>query len=111
MQGKGGKVRTVPLLDELADALRALGPGYAFPGRSSTGHLTAAHVGVIMRRALGGEATPHQLRHRFATVAYARSGDIVAVSRLLGHASVATTQRYVAVGADSLRQLVFRAAG
>lgn len=107
VHGKGGKPRRVPVTGEAARLLRAAPAGWVFPGRR--GPLTAAHVGKLMRRALGS-ATAHQLRHRFASVAYQRSGDIVAVSRLLGHASVATTQRYVATDDDVLLRVASGAA-
>ena len=108
VQGKGGKVRTVPVGGELSRILRRVPAGWVFPGRD--GHLTAAHVGKVMRRAMAGEATAHQLRHSFATHAFAGSSDIVSVSRLLGHASVATTQRYVATDAARLRAVMDGAA-
>lgn len=46
----------------------------------------------------------HKLRHRFATRAFRHGGrNLLAVQRLLGHSSVATTQRYTAVDDDELR--------
>ena len=107
VHGKGGKKRRVPVAGEGGRLLRAAPTGWVFPGRS--GPMTAAHAGKLMRQALGS-ATAHQLRHRFASVAYQRSGDIVAVSRLLGHASVATTQRYVATDDQVLLRVAAGAA-
>jgi len=52
----------------------------------------------------------HGLRHRFATRAYARSRDLRAVQELLGHASPAITQRYVAVSDMNLRAAMNAAA-
>lgn len=109
VHGKGGKDRPVPLLDEAARLLRALPAGWAFPNGLG-GHLTPGHTGKLISRVLGAGTTPHQLRHRFATVAYAQTRDIAAVQQLLGHASVATTQRYVAVPNASLRAAVISAA-
>lgn len=109
VHGKGGKDREVPLLDEIAEAIRDSRPGWIFPNVQG-GHLTPAHVGVLMRRALGSGVTAHQLRHRFASVSYQATKDIRAVQELLGHTSVATTQRYTAVADNALRNAV-RAAG
>ena len=62
-------------------------------------------TGSVISRALPS-ATAHQLRHTFATTAYANTRDIMAVSALLGHASVATTQGYVGVPHASMRAAV-----
>lgn len=109
VHGKGNKLRTVPLLDEVALVIRKCSNGWVFPNGKGT-HLTAAHVGVLLRRLLASGVTPHQLRHRFASKAYQATHDIRAVQELLGHASVATTQRYVAVADDALRRAVHSAA-
>lgn len=58
----------------------------------------------------GGVDTPHPLRHRFATRAYAVDRDLLAVQTLLGHASPVTTRRYVAVPDESLRRTVLSVA-
>ena len=108
VRGKGDRVRVVPLQDWLARAVAsacARGGGFAFPGRID-GHLSAAHVSKVGARALPGEWTLHTLRHRFATAAYSAERDLLAVQRLLGHASVATTQRYAEPPEDALRRAV-----
>ena len=51
-------------------------------------------------QSLGIDATFHQLRHRYATIAYEASGDILTVSQLLGHANLNTTQIYVRTRED-----------
>ena len=90
--GKGGDVRLVPLPPDVAGWLRARhGPAFGW---------TPGGVGEWYGRHLGRNV--HSLRHRYATKAYAASHDLTAVQRLLVHASVATTQQYVAVGDDTL---------
>lgn len=110
--GKGDKLRLVPLEDGLADAVRAAcrrGHGWAFPGVVG-GHLSPQWVGKLAARVLPDGWTLHSLRHRFATRAYWGTGDLLAVQQLLGHASVATTQRYVQPPRDALRAAVRAAA-
>ncbi len=112
VHGKGGKDRTVPLSDGVADLVRAAcdaGGGWAFPG-SDDGHLSAQWVGKRIGRLLPAGVTMHQLRHRFATRAYAVDQDMFAVQELLGHASPATTRRYVAVDRGALRRAMSGAA-
>ena len=98
--GKGGKVRVIPMNCELAAALADV-HGFAFPGKDA-GHLSPDRVGVILKRLLGPGWSGHTLRHRFATRAHRATHDLLAVQTLLGHSSVATTQRYTAVDDQSL---------
>lgn len=112
VHGKGGRVRTVPLTASLSDELRLAvraGGGWALPGDDG-GHLSPRYVGKLGAAALPEGWTLHSLRHRFATRVYAASGDLLAVQRLLGHASPSTTQRYVRVDDDALRRAVAAAA-
>lgn len=106
--GKGGKVREVPAHPELVAALTGRS-GYIFPGVID-GHLSPDWVGKKMKRGLGGVWTAHSLRHRFATRAYAGERDLLTVQQLLGHSSVATTQRYTQVPDDALRRAVLSVA-
>ena len=109
--GKGGRTRIVPMHPELAEAL-AGASGWIFPGEDR-GHLSPDRVGRIMSDALGGPRsgwTAHTLRHRFATRAYAGDRDILSVQQLLGHSSVATTQRYTQPPDDALRKAVMSVA-
>lgn len=112
VRGKGDRMRLVPLTDSLAGEVRqTLGDGGRWLLPSTAGeHLTPRHVGVLASRALPAGVTLHMLRHRFATVVNRSTGDLLAVQWLLGHASVATTQRYVAVDANALRSAAGAAA-
>jgi len=104
VQGKGGKVRRVPLADDVAAAILAC-EGYVFPGKID-GHLSPDRVGRIIKDLLPPAYSAHKLRHRFATVAYAVDHDVFAVQALLGHSSPATTLRYVQLPNDAARRLV-----
>lgn len=108
VDGKGRRQRIVPLTDDLAARIRQAGDEWLFPSRNDNGasHLTASRVGKIISPALPDGYSTHTLRHRAATRAYSVTRDLLAVSALLGHASVATTQRYVATPADQLRGMV-----
>lgn len=105
VHGKGDKERLVPLPDGLAAALRRLPRGYAFPGQID-GHLSPRYVGKLVGRLLPEGTTMHALRHRFATLAYQVDHDVFTVQELLGHASPATTRRYVKTADTAKRRLV-----
>lgn len=108
VHGKGGRVRAVPLPEDLAHELLRR-DGFLFPGQVD-GHLSAAYVSKLISRALTS-STAHQLRHRFATRAYQLGGrDIRAVQELLGHASIATTQIYTGVEHEAMRRAALAAA-
>jgi len=105
VHGKGGKLRVIPLPDSLARALRRLPAGYAFPGNDG-GHLSPRWVGKRVSRMLPAGVTMHQLRHLCATEVHEETRDMRLVQELLGHASIATTQRYVKVNDDRMRAAV-----
>lgn len=105
VNGKGDKIRSLPVPDDLARTIRVKGNTWLFPGQID-GHLSAAYLGKRVNRVLPRGTTMHMLRHKFATDAYAITHDTFAVQRLLGHASPATTQRYVAIDDESLRDTV-----
>lgn len=105
VHGKGDRQRSIPLPDSLAAELQELPPGYVFPGKTD-GHLSANTLGRRVRELLPQDVTMHQLRHRFASLAYAVSSDLFAVQQLLGHASPSTTQRYVQIGDSARRDVV-----
>lgn len=108
VHGKGDKERVIPLQEEVASRLQAI-PGWAFPGQVG-GHLSPRWVGTLIKRALSGGWTAHTLRHRFATVAYHGSRDLLAVQELLGHARPETTRRYVQMPNEALRAAISHAA-
>ena len=106
VRGKGDVQRLVPISDGLAaDIKMQSAGGYCFPGRW-TGHVEASYIGKRVTRLLGENWTCHSLRHRYATGVYAATHDILLVSTLLGHASVETTQVYVALPDARLRAAV-----
>jgi len=110
VHGKGGRERAVPIMADLAVACRTTaGGGWCFPGQIG-GHMSPGWAGKLAARVLPTCTGLHTLRHRYATCIYRATGDIVAVQQLLGHSSLATTQRYVAIGDDRLRRAAAAAA-
>lgn len=104
VHGKGGKQRRVPIDSYLAQQLRDA-DGYVFPGKVD-GHLSPRWVGRRTSTLLGPGTTMHQLRHLFATTLVRRGKRIEVVQQLLGHSSLATTQRYLYVDDDDKRDAV-----
>lgn len=96
VHGKGSRERVVPITQELYEELASAGAGgWVFPSPYTDSHVTAEYLGGICSEALGPTCTLHMLRHLFATLAYRRTKDIRAVQELLGHSSLAVTERYV----------------
>lgn len=115
VDGKGGKQRVVPISDyALGEQLQRC-RGWVFPsvdrwGNRIADHLSADRVGRLVSDVLGPGWSCHKLRHRFATRGYAGTRNLRGVQVALGHASVATTQRYTAVVAEDVRAVVEAAA-
>ena len=111
VHGKGERPRVVPLPAGLAAEIgeQCRRWGYMLPGDDG-GHLSPRYVGKLASRALPDDWTLHALRHRFATRAYSLDRDVFTVQQLLGHASPATTRRYVALDTSSMRSTVERVA-
>ncbi len=108
--GKGGRLRDVPLPDDLARDLLRLPEGWFFPGRVD-GHLSPRWVGRLLADVIPGKAwTGHTLRHSAATRWHEVDRDAFSVQELLGHASADTTRRYVKIPNDRLRHTVVAAA-
>jgi integrase/recombinase XerC len=114
--GKGSKTRMVPLLPVVFDAVDLyrrlciydLAPGEPLFRGARGGALQPAVLQRDMRNlrsALGlpDTATPHALRHSFATHLLGSGGDLRTIQELLGHASLSTTQVYT--GVDTARLL------
>ena len=127
VRGKGGKTRIVPMGDEAAAALRRYlergrgelesPQGAAIPGprreaplllsKSGRGILTSDVRRLVVKYSrLAGidHASPHMLRHAYATHMLERGADLRAIQELLGHASVSTTQVYTHVSGAHLRR-------
>jgi len=104
--GKGDKDRVVALGALLYDELAPAGTGSVVTGTDSvwSGDTLQRRVNRLFAR-LGIETTFHKLRARFATVALAESGNLLAVSRALGHASPATTSIYALTSDEDLDRI------
>jgi integrase/recombinase XerC len=115
--GKGGKVRMVPLIAPVRQAIEnylKLSPFKLWPEdplfRGVRGGVLSPRLIQMrmqqLRSALGlpPSATPHALRHSFATHLLGKGGDLRAIQELLGHASLSTTQIYTAVDTERLME-------
>jgi integrase/recombinase XerC len=115
IMGKGNKERLVPVLPVVAEAIEAylaLCPfalGATDPlfigvrgKRLNAGVVQKRMREVRLRLGLAGTATPHALRHSFATHLLGGGADLRVIQELLGHASLSTTQRYTEVDATHL---------
>jgi len=116
--GKGGKERIVPVIPPARTAVDAYvaacpyrqEPGLPLFRGSRGGALNPRLVQKAMERArlqlgLPSTATPHAMRHSFATHLLSAGGDLRAIQELLGHASLSTTQAYTAVDTTRLMEV------
>jgi integrase/recombinase XerC len=120
--GKGQKERLVPLLPAVREVLQTyiaqrpyplLAAGPVFIGVKGE----ALNPGVAQRQMRGlrrqlqlaDSATPHALRHSFATHLLAHGGDLRAIQELLGHASLSTTQLYTEIEIENLQAVYAKA--
>jgi integrase/recombinase XerC len=113
--GKGGKTRIVPILPLVRQAIDAYVAALPIPippaeplfrakrgGPYSPRHAQAMMQLLRGRLGLPASATPHALRHSFATHLLGAGADLRSIQELLGHASLSTTQRYTQVDAEAL---------
>jgi integrase/recombinase XerC len=120
--GKGSKERSVPVLPVVRDAITAYaakipfaieknGPLFMSRRGKPMSAREAQHLMQHLRGRLGlaERATPHALRHSFATHLLANGGDLRAVQELLGHASLSTTQTYTEIDTRRLMDVYEKA--
>ena len=113
--GKGGKERIVPIIAAARDAVDAYIRLCPYPVAADIPLFRAVRGGPLRPRAiqkvmeqarlqlgLPATATPHAMRHSFATHLLTAGGDLRAIQELLGHSSLSTTQAYTAVDAAQL---------
>lgn len=120
--GKGGKTRIVPTLPATREAVATYAKLCPFDLTADAplfrgargGALNPRLIALVMEKTrlqlgLPATATPHALRHSFATHLLGAGGDLRAIQELLGHASLSTTQAYTAVDAARLMEVYDRA--
>jgi integrase/recombinase XerC len=113
--GKGNKTRHVPVIEPVRVAIETYLAGCPFSLDDNGplfvgvkgGPLSPRIIQLVIERMRGAlrldaSATPHALRHSFATHLMVRGGDLRAIQELLGHASLSTTQIYTAVDSGRL---------
>lgn len=108
IKGKGGRVRMVPLHPILKEELdnNNVKDGYYFNDHYTNEPISPEGMGKRISRLLPQGVSAHKLRHRFATRIYQNTHDIRSLQTVLGHSSIATTERYVSVDNDALSKIV-----
>lgn len=120
--GKGNKDRLVPVGEPALDALKAWRRAMPIAWEQTGpviinlrgGRLTTRSVELILERRIAAAGlragiTPHGLRHCFATHMLSNGADLRSIQEMLGHASLATTQRYTHVSVNHLKEVYKRA--
>jgi len=121
ISGKGGKERIVPVLPAARDAVDAYLRLCPYSQTFETSIFRGVRGGALGARAIQGvmakarmqlglpaTATPHAMRHSFATHLLEAGGDLRSIQELLGHASLSTTQAYTAVNTAHLMDVYNR---
>ena len=116
--GKGSKERSVPILPAVSEAIADYAAKIPFTGARDTAlflsrrgkPMSPREAQALMQKlrgrlGLSEKATPHALRHSFATHLLANGGDLRSVQELLGHASLSTTQTYTEVETSKLMDI------
>ncbi|MBL6940266.1 MAG: tyrosine recombinase XerC [Alphaproteobacteria bacterium] len=120
--GKGNKERVIPLIDAVRESIAAYEKEIPFTGAKDSPlflsrrgkPMSAREAQLLMQKLRGAlglsdRATPHALRHSFATHLLANGGDLRAVQELLGHASLSTTQTYTEIDTRKLMEVYEKA--
>ena len=125
IQGKGNKVRSIPLTIKaiksietyLLDRAHFLRNGqeseYLFPSSSKNGYLTRQRFSQMLDELAKDSGlknkniSPHVLRHAFATHLLSNGADLIAVQKMLGHSDINTTQIYTHIVDTQKRELIY----
>ncbi len=125
VQGKGGKVRSIPLTEKSIIAIDIYlndrsyflknnkESDYLFPSNSRNGYITRQRFSQLLEKLsdMAGFArryiSPHVLRHAFATHLLSNGADLISVQKMLGHSDINTTQIYTHIVDDHKKELVY----